>query len=198
MKLNAMETIQNGVQLGLKSFPALVVNGLLAGITFIVPYINVGTYIGMYTIPAKMARDESLSMTEVLNPGNRKYFGEFFLCLGLMFMGILPAAIFLYFPAVVLGLSWMLAPLLVVDKNMQPLDAMRKSNELTYGNKWPIFFALLGTEIVIAIAFNLLRWLGGLIDPIVGLLLGLIVIILAMPIILGVIAEIYKKLTANS
>ena len=123
MKLDLMETIQGGIQRGLKSFPALIVNGILWVLTIWIPYLNVGTTIGMANLPAKMASDEGLSMTEIFNPEYRKSFGEFFIVVGLMVMGMLPAYLLMIVPAYVLGIAWSLAVLLVLDQKLEPLAA---------------------------------------------------------------------------
>ena len=54
-----------------------------------------------------------------------------------------------------LSIAWSFAAVLFVDKNRNALEALRESNELTYGNKWRIFGAeflvVLAMEIVMAI-----------------------------------------------
>ena len=66
-KLSVGTLIQNGIQLALKNFVALIVNGILFVLTIWIPYINIGTMIGMYTLPAKMGRDQGISMTEIFD-----------------------------------------------------------------------------------------------------------------------------------
>ncbi|MCB1164675.1 MAG: hypothetical protein KDK37_10020 [Leptospiraceae bacterium] len=195
MKLNAIETIQNGIQLGLKSFPALLVNGILFVLTVWIPYLNVGTLIGMINLPARMARDEGLSMTEIFDPKYRQHFGEVFLTLGLVGMGVLFASMLLVGP--ILQIAWSLAVLLVIDKGMEPLAAIRKSSDLTYGNKWAIFFAYFLFMIGAYIVILLLAWIGSKIAAFLAGLLVFAVVLLIFPIILGINAEIYKKLTSN-
>lgn len=193
MKLDLMETIQNGIQRGLKSFPALIVNGILWALTIWIPYLNVGTTIGMANLPAKMASDEGLSMTEIFDPIYRKSFGEFFITVGLMAMGMLPAYLLMIVPAYVLGVAWSLAILLVLDQKLEPLAALRKSNELTYGNKWTIFFAnflpIFAIFFVAGIGMAISEYLGGF--------LYFVGIIAITPISLGISAEIYKKLAKS-
>ena len=190
MKLDLMETIQGGIQRGLKSFPALIVNGILWVLTIWIPYLNVGTTIGMANLPAKMASDEGLSMTEIFNPEYRKSFGEFFIVVGLMVMGMLPAYLLMIVPAYVLGIAWSLAVLLVLDQKLEPLAALRKSNELTYGNKWTIFFA----NVLPVFAIFVVAGIGMAIHEYLGGFLYFVGIILVTPVSLGIAAEIYKKL----
>ena len=57
----------------------------------------------------------------------------------------------------------MFAPLLVVDKEVNPIEAINKSNTMTYGKKWTIFLGLLVIYLVsfiaLAIIFGVLGWL---------------------------------------
>ena len=46
-KLEIIPTIVDGVQIGLKNFPSLVIASILYVLTLWVPYINVGTTIAM-------------------------------------------------------------------------------------------------------------------------------------------------------
>ena len=193
MKLDLMETIQNGIQRGLKNAPALIVNGILWALTAWIPYLNAGTTIGMANLPAKMASDENLSMTEIFNPDYRKHFGEFFITVGLFSMGVMPAFFLVFFPGYVLSIAWSLAVLLVLDQKLEPLAALRKSNELTYGNKWIIYFA----KVLPSVAIFLVVGIGFAINDFLGGFLLLIAAIALTPINLGISAEIYKKLAKS-
>lgn len=194
-QLSVGDIISNGISIGLKNLAAVFVNGLLWILTIWIPYLNVGTTIGMVTLVAKMGRDEGLSMTEIFNPEYRKYMGEFFLLVGFMTMGIYAALIFMIVPAYVLYFAWMLAPLLLVDKGLDPIAAIKKSNQLTYGKKWTIFFGTLVLTIIVYAAVAILFYIGQAISPILGLLLVLIAIAAAGPILMGGQAYIYKNLT---
>lgn len=43
-------------------------------------------------------------------------------------------------PGVYLSVRWMFAELLVIEKGMRPLEALRASSELTKGCRWKLFF----------------------------------------------------------
>ena len=47
-KLDIMETIKEGVRYGLRNFLPLLVMVILYALTFWIPYLNVGTTIGLY------------------------------------------------------------------------------------------------------------------------------------------------------
>lgn len=124
----------NSIKRGLQNLLPILVNTVLWILTLWIPYLNVGTSIGMMAgVVAKMSRGETISMTEIFNPVYRKRMGEFFLVVGLMFMGILSGFMFFIIPGYVIGIAWMLAPLFVVDKELNPLEAINKSNTVTYG-----------------------------------------------------------------
>jgi uncharacterized membrane protein len=43
-------------------------------------------------------------------------------------------------PGVYLSIRWMFADLLVIDKGLRPLEALRASSALTLGHRWKLFF----------------------------------------------------------
>ncbi|MBF0225348.1 MAG: hypothetical protein HQK76_07825 [Desulfobacterales bacterium] len=157
MELTIGGIITNGIQRGIQNLIPILINAVLWIITIWIPYLNVGTTIGMLTgVVPKMAKGESVSPTEIFNPVYRKRMGEFFLVMGFMFAGIMVGLLFFIIPGYVIFIAWMLAPLLVVDKEMNPIDAISTSNALTYGKKWTIFFGMgiliFVTEIVVFVA----------------------------------------------
>lgn len=162
--------VKNSVEKGIKNLVPLLVNVILWILTFWIPYLNVGTTIGLFVgITSKMANDQAISLTEIFNPVYRKRMGEFFLALSFVQMGIWIGIMFLIIPGIVIGLSWSLAVLLVVDKEMSPIEAINQSNSMTYGKKWTIFLGrlvlFLVAGIALAIALTILgfifKFLGG-------------------------------------
>ncbi len=195
-KLEVGAIVSNGIALGLKNFVPLLVNGILWILTIWIPYLNVGTTIGLVTIAAKVGRGESaISSTEIFNPQYRKYMGEFFLVFGFLIIGNLAGTALMVLPAIVIGIAWSLAPLLVLDKGMSPLDALKKSNDLTYGSKWTIFLGLLALEIVIVVVMMILAFIGMKIHQVVGAILMLGVLALVVPVLIGAQGYIYNQLT---
>ncbi len=198
-KLSIADVIQNGIQIALKNFVPLLVNAILGGLAMIVPYLNVGVLIGLITLPAKMAKDEPIGMTEVFDPKYRKYMGEFFLTYAFLFFGVLVATLFMVIPGYVLGIAWSLALLLVVDKGYGSIDALKKSNDLTYGHKWTIFLSYLAFGVALGVAVGILLALGRI--PYIGWIFYLVILAIyigAGPIVMGINAYIYKKLAINA
>jgi hypothetical protein len=157
MEFTLANILQNSFQRGVKYLVPVLVNTILWIVTIWIPYLNVGTTIGlMIGIIAKMSKDEEVSMAEIFNPQYRKYMGEYFLVIGFILAGVMAGFVFLYIPGIVIAIAWMLAPLFVIDRGMTPIDAISKSNQVTYGKKWTIF----GTMFVI--------WVAGYIAILIG------------------------------
>ena len=136
-KLAVGATIREGIAIGAKNMGPILVNVVLWVLTIWIPYLNVGTTIGLTAgIVSKAGRGEVISLTEIFNPKYRKYMGEFFLVSGLIGVGVGIGTIFGIIPGIVIGLAWNLAILLVVDKGKNPTEAITLSNNCTYGYKW--------------------------------------------------------------
>lgn len=188
-KLDFAETLKDAFAIGIKNFFSLLGCVVLWLLTIWIPYVNVGTTIAISTLPAALSKGTILSPLEIFNKKYFKFMGEYFLVTGLQFLIILPASIFLFIPAIVLSLSYILSTLLVVDKGKGASEALRLSNSLTYGNKWAIFFA----QLVLGLIFALLFFIGFKVSMILVIIFALI----AMPISLGLLASIYRQLAVD-
>lgn len=93
----------------------------------------------------------------------RKYMGEYFSCIGLMMLSIIPAFCFMVVPAIIISIGWMFAVMLLLDKEMNPTEAMTASTRYTYGYKWKIFLSNLLIYIIGGICAGILFWIAGLI-----------------------------------
>ncbi len=184
--------VKDGLDIGLKNAVPILVNSLLFLLTVWIPYLNIGTIIGMAVgIPAKLSKGEELSMTEIFNPEYRKSMSDFFLTSGLVAAGVC-AAFILIVPAIVLSVAWMFACLLAVDKKKASVDAILLSSKVTYGNKGAIFLSFL----VLMIAAGVVGAILGMI-PAIGWLLTLAVMVLAMFVGIGMEAYCYKELCSD-
>lgn len=187
--------VTNGIQIGLRNFVPLLINAFLYVLTAWIPYINVGTTIGLVNLVPKMVKDEGLSPTEIFNPEYRKQMGEFFLLSGLMFGMLLASLALLVMPIVriAFGQSFYL----LLDRGLDPMAALRKSNELTYGKKWTIFLGTLALTAALFVGLAILSALGGFIHQIIGTLFAFAGALAFFPIMLGANAYIYKALTKD-
>lgn len=86
-----------------------------------------------------------------------------------MFLIVIGLLLFII-PGIYLAIRFMFVELLVIDKGMRPMEALRASSEMTKGNIW----ALLGFSIVL-----LLLVIAGLLFFVVGVLPASIIVTLA-------------------
>ncbi len=188
-KLDFGQLLSSTVSIGLKNLPSLLGCVVLWALTIWIPHVNVGNTIAIITIPAALSKGKVISPLEIFDKKYFKYMGEYFLVSGLKSLILLPAMMFLFVPAIVLSIAYSLATLLVIDKGKGAAEALKLSNQLTSGNKWTIFLA----QLVIMVAFLIVFWLFSKIWSI----LGLIVMLLAMPLFLGFKASIYGQLAGD-
>jgi len=192
-KLAVVATIKNGIAIGAKNIGSILVNILLWVLTIWIPYLNVGTTIGLAVgIVSKASRGEIISPTEIFNPEYRKYMGEFFLTSGLAGVGIAIATAFLAIPGIVLSIAWSQAVLIAVDKGKNPSEAISLSNKCTYGNKGRMF----GVYLLFTLVFGIVAGLMTLI-PGIGFVLAVVVFLFALFVSIGIQASIYRQLTEN-
>ena len=200
-KLNIIATIKDGVAIALVNYLSLILTALLYVITIWIPYINVGTTIAMESLPAEMAKGNVMNPLFIFDGKYRKNMGEFFILMSLMFGAISVGMMFGFIPGIVIAYAWYIAVILFVDKDRNALEALRESNQLTYGNKARIFWI----ETVLAVAIGLacgiisglfsignIGWLQG-----IGTFLVLVLAIFFVPATLGVEASIYRQLTTG-
>ena len=199
-KLAVIGTIKEGIAIGAKNIGPILVNVLLWALTVWIPYLNVGTTIGlMIGIVTKASRGEVIPMTEIFDPKYRKYIGEYFLTSGLVGMGIGVGMVFGIIPGVVISLAWCLASLLVIDKGKNPTEAITLSNNLTYGFKWKICGVYALTIGAFFIASMILMAIGNATRSVgfIGFMSFLVFLLslFAIFVSIGLQASIYKQLT---
>jgi len=192
-KLKIITTITEGISIGVSNIVPIFVNVLLWALTFWIPYLNVGTTIGLWVgIVSKASKGEKVPMTEIFNPKYRKYMGEYFITSGLIGIGVGAGFVFLIIPAIVISLAWSLALLLVIDKGRNPTEAITMSNNYTYGNKGRMFCVYFLVFLASGIVTYILMQI-----PKVGIVLSGAVSILMMFILIGIQASIYKQLAGD-
>ena len=190
-KLEVIDTIKDGIAIGTKNLGPILVNVILWVLTIWIPYLNVGTTIGLGVgIVSKASRGEPIAMTEIFDSKYRKYMGEYFLAAGLVGAGVGVGVAFGIIPGIVIGFAWCLTLLLVVDKGKNPIEAITLSNQCTYGYKGKMFLIYF----LFCVAFFILFAIFSLI-PVLGVLLNLALVFLLGFISIGLSASIYKQLT---
>ena len=189
--------LKGGLQIGLKNFLSLVGALILYTLTIWIPYLNVGTTIAMVSIPAALSRGEIISPTEIFKSKYRKNMGAFFLLMSFMFFGTLMGYLFLIIPGIVLSYSWCIALLLLVDKGLNPMQALNESNKRTYGHKLTIFLS----QILLGLGYFVLNFIISAIIinqmflPTLAALIQLALMLLYVPLQLGILAEVYRNLS---
>ena len=154
-KINVMDTIKDGFQLALKNVLPLLLLVILYAITVWIPYLNVGTTVGLYKAVIAMSRGEVVDPMSIFDKENFKFFGNFFLLMGLLSMGITAATAFMFVPGIILSIAWSLAFYLLIDKKVSPLKSLTTSYDVTLGEKWRIFFIDLLVGIIIGVVCGL-------------------------------------------
>ena len=192
-KLNFQKTLVDGCNLGIKNIGNLLLMAFLFMITFWIPYLNVGTTIGFYKNIIALSKGEEVEPTSIFKKENFKNLGDFFLLFGLQSAGIGAAAMFFFFPAIVVSLAWQFAMYFFLDKGTSPLKSLGLSYDVTCGEKWRLFF----TYLLLGVAICLVLLILGMI-PKVGPFLCFLGIIAVLPIAMGVEAVLYKYFSAKA
>ena len=190
-------TIKEGIGIGFKNIGPILVNLVLWVITLWIPYLNVGTTIGMFVgIIAKASRDEAIPMTEIFNGKYRKYMGEFFLTSGLVGLGVSIGFVFMVIPGIIISIAWFFAVLIVIDKGKNPSEAITLSNNATYGNKGKIFGVLFLVCLIASVIMSLLivAFVNGAYFVIIFIIA---LMLLMMFFVIGIQASLYKQLTSD-
>jgi uncharacterized membrane protein len=192
VKIDVLTAIKTSVDWGIKNIISLIGAVVLWILTIWIPYLNVGTTIAILTIPIELSKGNTINPTFIFDAKYRKYMGEFFILSGIRSIAITVGTLFFIIPGIVLSIAYSMSNLLLLDKEMGPLEALTKSNKLTYGNKWRMFFS----QYALIIALVIVMFVLGLI-PVVGSILKIIVLILASPVLLSLQAYFYKTLVLD-
>jgi len=201
-KLGITETIGEGFGIGIKNIGPIAVNFLLWLVTFWIPYINVGTTIGLSAgIIIKLSKGEKISHTEIFDPSYRKYMGEFFLVIGLVCLGWSIGTLFFVIPGIIICIAWYFAPMLIIDKGKNSIKAIALSDKITYGNKWRIFWIVTIPVLIFTVVQTLLALFGLHIGwygrPFINIII-FISLVVEVILILGITASMYKQLAENA
>ena len=189
-KITIGSILSNGIQLGIKNAASLLGCIILWVLTCWIPYINIGTTIALCCLPLEMAKGRVVSPTAIFDKKYFKYLGEFFLQNSLVYSAVFTGFIFFIIPGIVISIAWSLGLLFMIDKGVNPLEALSMSNKATTGYKWTIFLA----QIVMGILVGIVAMIFSLI-PYLSILLILILMIVASAAYIGIQAHIYSKLS---
>lgn len=197
-KLDFAETLRDSISIGVKNAPSIVVAVALFLVTIWIPYINIGTYIAITLLPTQLAKGEVINPLSIFDSKYRRYMGEFLITWGLMIFPLLIAFLFLYIPGIVLSLSWSLAFYFLIEKNKNPMQAIKASNDATYGSKWTMFAVILLFAVAAMIVGGIFSAICGAIN--VGFITFVVmfaVIVVIVSVGMAINASIWKQLKDN-
>lgn len=197
-KLDFAQTLRDAIYIGVKNAPSIIAALVLFLITIWIPYLNIGTFIAITLLPTQLAKGEVINPIGIFDSKYRRYMGEFFITTGLMVFPILIACLFLYIPGIVLSLSWSLAYYFLIEKGKNPMQAIKASNDATYGSKWIMFFIMLVVGVLFGVAFCIFGAICSLINVgFITFVVMFVLIVLALSISMAVNASIWKQLKDN-
>ena len=90
-KITVTGVLSEGIGLGIKNAVSMLGATVLWLLTIWIPYLNVGTTIAMNTIPIELSKGKVISPLFIFDGKYRKYMGEYFTLIGLMYLAIIPA-----------------------------------------------------------------------------------------------------------
>lgn len=197
-KLTIGGIVSHAIGIGTKNALPLLGAVLLWSLAFSIPYLNVGATIGLLGMVTRMGRGGVVSPMEIFEAKYRSKMGEFFLVLIFVTMGVSIGFAFLIIPGIVIGLSWQLAPLLVIDKGMRPMDAIDLSSKLMHGNQWAVFLAPFALALGGGVVIVVITAIAGSIEvAAVDILAGLLILVVGLAVVagsLGINAYVYAAL----
>ena len=197
-RLDFATTLQDAIAIGLKNAPSVIAAVTLWLVTIWVPYINVGTTIAITLLPTRLAKGEIVNPLGIFDSKYRRYMGEYFITMGLMVFPILIGLIFMIVPAIVLSLAWTLSYYFLIEKEKNPIQAIKASNDATYGSKWTMFAVQLVVGIIVGIVLGIFRFLCDLIDvEFITFIVMFVLYVLAISISMAVNASYWKQLKDN-
>ncbi len=194
-QLSVSGIITNAIQIGMKNVVSIIGAVILWLLTIWIPYINVGTTIAMVGLVVAISKGGVISPTEIFNAKYRKNMGEFFLLIVFLLMGMYGGMIFLIIPGIVISIAWGQAIYLLIDKDLNPTEALTVSNKITYGKKWTIFLGNFILAIAMLVAVYILTYIFGSISSILGMLAGLAGYVIFIAIMMAASAYIYGELS---
>lgn len=169
------------------TFVILLLSGLISGLTSgidtaltgsaeeptligTVVNLGLGTLLSMGATAFYLAAHDNPDAADLSLLWHPRPFWKFLVASILLALAVIVGLVLLIVPGVILGLMFMFATFVVIEREFGPIEALSESNRLTRGHKWPLFgFVLL------LILINLL----GLIAFVVGLLVSIPVSTLA-------------------
>ncbi|WP_195458164.1 hypothetical protein [Alistipes sp. D31t1_170403_E11] len=197
-KLDFGETLKDSVAIGVKNAPSVIAAVVLFLITIWIPYINIGTFIAITLLPTQLAKGEVINPLGIFDSKYRRYMGEFLITMGLMVIPIYIAMIFMIVPGIVLSIAWSLAYYFLIEKGKNPMQAIKASNDATYGSKWTMFFVILVFGVLASIVMLVFSAICGMINVgFITFVVMFVLVVLFMSIGMSINASFWKQMKDN-
>ena len=182
-KLDFAETLKDSIAIGVKNAPSVVVAVALWLVTIWIPYINIGTTIAISLLPVELAKGSVINPLGIFDSKYRRYMGEYLIMI---------------VPGIVLSLSWALSFYFLLGKGKKPMQAIKASNDATYGSKWTMFLVTLVFGIMVGIVFGILYAICLAINVgFITFLVMFVLIVLAASVRMAIDASFWKQLKDN-
>ena len=181
-----------------------------------IPFVGIGTTIALFTLPVDLVRGKKISPIDIFCSSHRSNLFSFFLLLGFMGVGCSAAAfpftflgtqfvgpamsfcaktaLYLFLAsaataAVTLSTGWSMAPFLLLENGLAPVEALQTSLKMTEGKRLKIFGIYAAP---VFIAFLLLYFLARI--PYLGWLFAVLVFIASATVCISLTGKIYGTL----
>ena len=115
--------------------------------------------VGWVNITLKLARGEDCSLGDLKE--SLPWFKDFFLLNFAVGLLTLLGSILFLAPGIFVAVRCAFAPLLIIDENLAPMEAIRRSNELVKGQSWQVLLYF--------VAYGLTNTIGSMV-PIIGMI----------------------------
>jgi len=163
-----------------------------------IPYINIGTTIAIKLLPIELAKGNVINPLSIFDSKYRRYMGEFFITMGLMVFPIFIGVLFMVIPGIVLSIAWTLSYYFLIEKGKNPIQAIKASNDATYGSKWTMFFVSLVVGVLFGIVFGIFQAICNAIGiGFITFVVMFILYVLAISISMSISASFWKQLKDN-
>ncbi len=192
--LSVTKILRGSFKIGFDNIGTILGASLLWILTIWIPYLNVGTTIAMIGLIVTISKNEPFNPTDIFQEKYRKNMGEFFLLISFLVTGITSGMFFIIIPGIVIGIAWSMSIFLLVDKELAPLQAIKFSNQMTYGVKFNIFLAKMSLVILYFLSILILSWLSWESSFFLILLFFICVLV---PATIGLSAYLYRELTTR-
>ena len=197
-KLDFAETFKDAITIGVKNAPSVIAAVALFLVTIWIPYINIGTFIAITLLPTQLAKGEVINPLGIFDSKYRRYMGEFLITMGLMVIPTYIAFLFMFIPGIVLSLAWSLAYYFLIEKGKNPIEALRASNDATYGSKWTMFFVILVFGVLASIVMLVFSAICGMINVgFITFVVMFVLVVLFMSIGMSINASFWKQMKDN-